>query len=501
MPAAAASGQFRSAARPSAGGKAAVARAAVPSAALSRASPRAEAFRDAIATLLGSRLIVWGAGVAAVLIFGFGPAHTAYHAPGLTSGFGFLGDVLAAPAARWDGAWYLTIAHSGYMPQLGPFTEARAAFFPLYPLLVSLGSEVGLPGVLGGIIVSLLALLAALYGLHRLMTLELDTPGSRLWGEHRPRSSPRDLARLAVLLTALGPMAFFLSADYSESLFLALSIGAFLQARRGAFASAGVLGGLAAATRSTGVLLLVPIAIIYLYGPREDIRPCAPSQFGGFGTLAGAHGLRASWTKAGQLVAALPRLLRPRYRIEASAGWLLLIPAGLAAYLAWYWLAGGEVLAPFHAQALWGRHFAGPFVAVWDGMKAAFEGARQLISGQSRHLYFPLAGKDVFIEDEHNLMLFVFLALAVPAVTGVLRRLPFAYGAYLLIALALPLSYPVETQPLMSLPRFLLVMFPMFMWLAAYLAPRRRATHALLVICVLSLLFFTGEFSTWHWVA
>ncbi len=451
---------------------------------------------------------MWAAGVAAVLIFGFGPARTAYHAPGLTSGFGFIGDVLVAPAARWDAAWYLTIAHQGYMPQLGPFTEARAAFFPLYPLLISLGLDIGLPGAVAGIAISVLALLGALYGLHRLTALELHAPGSRLWRDPQRTGSLEQVPRLALLLAALGPMAFFLSADYSESLFLALSIGAFLQARRGAFVSAGVLGGLAAATRSTGVLLLVPVAIIYLYGPREGSVE-DPRAEGG--AEARATGLPGEGRAASRIpgprvgvratIARLVRLLRPRFEIDASAASLLLIPAGLGAYLAWYWLAGGEVLAPFHAQALWGRHFAGPFVAVFDGLKAAFEGARQLISGQSRHLYYPLSGKSAFIEAEHNLMLLVFLLLALPALVGVFRRLPLAYGAYLLVALALPLSYPVVTQPLMSLPRFLLVMFPIFMWLAAYLAPRPRARSAVLVLCVLSLVFFTGEFSTWHWVA
>src|SRR3712207_7094967 len=39
-------------------------------------------------------------------------------------------------------------------------------------------------------------------------------------------------------------------------------------ARRDRFWLAGLLGGLAAATRSAGVLLLVALALLYLYGPR-----------------------------------------------------------------------------------------------------------------------------------------------------------------------------------------------------------------------------------------
>ena len=58
------------------------------------------------------------------------------------------------------------------------------------------------------------------------------------------------------------------------------------------------------------------------------------------------------------------------------------MPAGLALYMAYLALAGGEALMPFHAQDVWGRHFAGPYMGVWDGVKAAFAGARQLLSLQ-----------------------------------------------------------------------------------------------------------------------
>lgn len=493
------------------------------------------ALKDAIGVLLSSRALVWIAAVTVILLFGFGPSRGAYHPPGLTAGFGPLGNVLAAPAARWDGAWYLTIARYGYLPDLGPFTAARSAFFPLYPLLTWLVSLVGVAGALAGVIVSLSALLAALYALHRLMTLELASPASRLWGAMtssmpRPsismsRPSSVDVARLALLLTAFGPMAFFLSADYSESLYLALSIGVFLQARRGRWVWAGVLGGLAAATRSTGVLLILPAAILYLYGPREDVGDGVSGEvpdgvsgnvlggvsgnvlggvsgdvLGGVsgealsGVPSNASGMR--WRRSGAL-----ERLRPRYPLRLDALPLLLIPIGLLSYIVWFWLAGGEPLTPLHAQALWGRHFSGPFIAAWEGLNAAFEGARQLLSGQSRHLYFPLEGHSAFIEAGHNMMLFAFLALALPMVIGVLRRLPIAYGAYVVSALALPLSYPVRTQPLMSLPRFLLVLFPLTMWLAAWLARRRRVAYVLLGVSALALAFFTAEFSTWHWVA
>ncbi len=90
-------------------------------------------------------------------------------------------------------------------------------------------------------------------------------------------------------------------------------------------------------------------------------------------------------------------------------------------------------------------------------------------------MYFPLAGGARSIDAGHNLMLLAFLIAAIPATVGVLRMLPLAYGVYVIAALAMPLSYPVASQPLMSLPRFLVVLFPLSIWLAAWLAAHPRA--------------------------
>ena len=124
------------------------------------------------------------------------------------------------------------------------------------------------------------------------------------------------------------------------------------------------------------------------------------------------------------------------------------------------------------------------------------------VSLQRHHVYFPAAGGSPLIDAAHNLLLFAFLLAAIPITVGVLRMLPVAYGAYVLVALALPLSYPVAPQPLMSLPRFLLVLFPLNMWLAVRLARRPKAlTWGLLIASAVAMMFFAGEFSTWHWVA
>jgi hypothetical protein len=435
-----------------------------------RADPaRALAVRESWQALWRSRLLVWAAGVGVILLFGFGPHRTAFNPPGVSSGFGWLGNLLAAPAARWDANWYLVIAHYGYHPGLGAYTASRDAFFPLYPLGIGALGALGIPAVAAGVALSIAALALALYGLHRLTALELGAGGTRLPG------GQREVTRLAVNVCAFAPMAFFLSAVYSEALYLALSIALFWSAREGRWAYVGILGALAGATRSTGLVLALPAAMLYLYGPRRD--------------------RAADFLRTGRA-----RML-PRYRIRREALWLALVPAGVVLYGGYLALAGGDALAPFDVQQAWSRHFAGPYVGAWDGLKAAFEGARQLLSFQRAHLYFPAGGEDPFVAASHNLILFAFLAAAVPAVIGVLRTLPLAYGAYVLAALALPLSYPVSSQPLMSLPRFLLVLFPLFIWFASWLARHPRLQMPALVCSALLMVVFGAQFATWHWVA
>ena len=461
------------------------------------------AAREVWRALWSSRLLVWFAGMAAVLAFGAGPARNAFNPPGVTRGFGWLGSLLAAPAARWDAAWYLVIAHYGYRLDLGAFTASRTAFFPLYPLCLSAIAHLGVPPILAGVLLSIAALALALYGIHRLTTLELARADRAPIG----RSAPGEVARLAVLLTAFAPMAFFFSAVYSESLYLALSVGVFLCARRGRWAWVAVLGALAAATRSAGVVLLLPAAMLYLYGPREDL---TPDFLRSGGPRAEGRPLPAPpLATAARRALGLPgdsfpfhaiSRLRPNYRLRRDFLWLGLVPAGLGIYMAYLALSGGDAGMPFHAQDVWGRNFAGPYLGVWDGAKAAFAGARQLLS-QGRHVYFPAAGGSPDIVAGHNLMLLAFLLAAVPMVVGVLRMLPLAYGVYTIAALALPLSYPVASQPLMSLPRFLVVLFPLSIWLAAWLTAHPRARVPVLVGSGLLMAFFVAQFATWHWVS
>jgi hypothetical protein len=419
------------------------------------------AWREAWGALWSSRLAVWAAGLLGVLWLGRAAGTRQYDPSGLTAPFSPFGDLLVAPAARWDSVWYLTIAEHGYGDA---HSHAQAAFYPLYPLLMRVvGWLVGSP-LLAGILVSLGCFLGALVLLHRLVALELGL---------------RD-ARGTVLLVAFAPTAFFFSAVYSESLFLLVSVGAVLAARRGRWGWAGVLGALTALTRNSGVLLLVPLLLLFLYGPRAD-RAAVPAAAG---TEEGAR-RAARW--------------RPRHPPTPQLLWLALVPLGLALYLAWSAVALGDAFAPYHAQALWLRHFE-PLGALAGGVRAAWLGLRQLVHGSPTPRYFGENGGDPFEVAGQSLMLLGFLAFALVACAGALRRLPFAYGAYAAAALAMTLSYPVDAQPLMSLPRYIVVLFPLQMWLARWAGERGGVERAVAVSAVL-LGLLTAQFAHWGFVA
>lgn len=421
-----------------------------------------------------SRLVVLVCGVLAVLQFRTDPRSRAFDPAGLTSPFSYLGNVLVAPFARWDSVWYLAIAQHGY-----DHVPARTAFYPLYPLLIRIVAIVLRSDLVAGVVISLVCFAIGLVIVHRLAKLEFDA-------EH---------ANVCVMLLAFAPMAVFFSAVYTESLFLALSAGSIYLARRGRWATACLLAGLGAASRNTGILLVLPLVLLYLYGPRADtgVAPRAELGFAPRADLGVAPRTRRRY-------ALLLDALRPRYPLRPSFGWIALVPAGLGAYVVWLALSTGNGVTPFGVEHLWYRHLVWPWGGVWQGGVAAFDGIRQLIHGPPPPRYFSVAGGNALTVAGQNLMLFAFLVLGVIACIGVLRRLPFAYGAYVVVALAAALSYPVRSQPLASLPRYEVVLFPLFIWAASWVRKRGIAPYTIAVSAVL-LGLFTAEFATWRFVA
>jgi hypothetical protein len=259
----------------------------------------------------------------------------------------------------WDGTWYRDLATSGYQA----LPRAGVRFFPLFPLIgralaAPLGGHVGLMLIVVGNGLSI----AVLVLIRRLVLVEK--------GDAR-------LADRAVWCIAIFPSAFVLVFAYSESLMLALTVGAFLCMRRGRWWWVAALGVLAALSRPVGVVLALPIAVEALRGWRDA---------GGADRLARA-------------VAVLAPV------------------AGLATYLAWVGHVFGNFRLPFTVQDDLRGGVRFPLARIVEGFRQ-------------------LAGSERFGDGLHLPFLLLLLVLLVV----VFRTWPVSYGLYAAAILVAALS-------------------------------------------------------------
>ena len=398
--------------------------------------PLKAARSPAVEIFLWSRAAIWAAALFSFLVFepNRHPQAARWDDPAVTHDLGAITDVWA----RWDSVFFLRIAEHGYEG----LTRSATAFFPLYPAAVGVLGRILLGHyVLAGILVSLAAGLAAFVLLHRLAEPRLGAEG----------------ARRAVLYLAVFPMALFLQAVYSESVYLLLCLAAFLLAERGRFLPAGIVAGLALLTRPVGVALLPALALI-------------------------------AW-----------RSRDPRGALARLAA----APALFAAYPLLLWRERGDPWEFLDAQGIWTRHLspAGPLGGIWDGLRAGWAGVQQLASGSHTHAYWPAAdGTDPMRVAAINLECLAALVLFAALTVVAWRRFGAPYGLFAAVSLAIPLSYPSERWPLLSLPRFGLVVFPLFMALAA-LGGRPRAHVAIVSVSSLFLGVAVAQWALWQWVA
>ena len=129
----------------------------------------------------------------------------------------------------------------------------------------------------------------------------------------------------------------------------------------------------------------------------------------------------------------------------ATAAWLLLAPLGLAAYALFLGLGEGDALRFLDVQDAWSREFAGPFVGAWDGL---VRGRGRRAPARSRAtrtpVYFERGGRRPVPgrRPSTSCCSASSPSRSWPSI-GVWRRLPRPYGAYVVAALVLPLSFPV----------------------------------------------------------
>ncbi|HTA11508.1 MAG TPA: mannosyltransferase family protein [Streptosporangiaceae bacterium] len=251
----------------------------------------------------------------------------------------------------------------------------------------------------------------------------------------------------AVLYLLTTPAAIFLMVGYAEALFLALAIPAWHAAARGHWWRAALLAGLAGLVRPDALFLIPALAIMALTGYRGP---------GAWPTAAA--------TVAGRL---------------ANAAKACCALAGPAAYELYLWVHTGNVLAWSAAlRKGWDLHLSTPFQDLRTTWWAAF-----------RHAFSASTAFEFQLE---------FGAIAVIAAATLAfacwRRWPQAAFCGLAL-IALGTSTWVETAP-----RTLLVLFPVWIGLAALEASRPWLRYAYFGVSaplavVLAMLFLSGQWA------
>ncbi len=143
---------------------------------------------------------------------------------------------------HWDAKHYLRLAETGYVT--AGDSRVSLVFFPLYPWLVRGAAFFVHDYMAAALVVSGFASIATGLLLRRLVLCDESD----------------QVARNAVWFLFIFPTSYFLHIAYTESLFLALTLGCFLAARKERWAAAGLLGAAACLTRINGLILIPALA-------------------------------------------------------------------------------------------------------------------------------------------------------------------------------------------------------------------------------------------------
>jgi len=326
---------------------------------------------------------------------------------------------------HWDAANYVRIAQFGYQ------TPYDVAFFPLFPLLITAFAHIlgSWSYLLVGTIISNAALLGALFVIYQ---LAVEAGGEQV-------------AQRTLLYLCIFPTAFYFFAPYNESLFLLLTASTFLAMRQQRWWLAGLLGLLAALTRSAGILLVVPY-MVELWTTRESITA----------------------SRQNMLFRVLP---------------ILLIPLGTALYAIYCWHISGNPLDFIAVQSHWGRHTTWPWQGIWQSLTEIF-------------WYQPFGS----FNEVHNLLdLSATLAFIALAIVGK-NKLRASYSVWMGLALLYMILSPaiVALDPLESNQRFVLEMFPAFITLSMLGIKHPRLHQAIMLafptlLATLSILFIMNR--------
>ncbi len=193
----------------------------------------------------------------------------------------------------WDGLWYLAVARKGYPRQIPDsvtfhMEEARAAFFPLYPMLIRIVDGF----IPGG---DTLAALLINFILGAVFVVLVGVITRRLFGIEAAANS--------MLLASVFPGSFVMSFAYADTLMVVLVAATLLALLDQRWVIAGLLAALTTASRPNGVAIFFAVTLAVALAIRRDQRWSAlwavglsPIGFVGFHLFLAHHtGERFAW--------------------------------------------------------------------------------------------------------------------------------------------------------------------------------------------------------------
>lgn len=162
-------------------------------------------------------------------------------------------DAIPDSFTRWDGRHYINLIEKGYT---GYIEDGRHLFLVFYPLYVWVSRIVRLivPNtIIAGLAVSIFSYALGCCYVYCIAAQRLG----------------RDTARDSIILLSLYPFSFFYGTIMTEGLFLLTTSAACCYAMQRRWILYGIFGALAALTRMTGILVIVP-AVVELI---SEVRP------------------------------------------------------------------------------------------------------------------------------------------------------------------------------------------------------------------------------------
>lgn len=251
----------------------------------------------------------------------------------------------------------------------------------------------------------------------------------------------KDSALRSVFYLLIFPTSLFLISAYTESLFLMLSIASFYYARRKKWWLASIFGFFTTFSRPQGIILFPILLLEYLEQREFKLK-----------------------------------------KIRLNILWNLITPLGLFVYMYYLKIKFGNPLLFISAQNAWGRDTTSFSIkSIWDTLSKYFY-----------DFFFP--GQENFVLYlVRDLDLIFFLSFLILSII-IFFQLRMSYGFYIVLSLLIPLL----TGTLMSINRYVIALFPIYIYLTK-ISKNQIVQYGIILLFSSLFVIYTILFTNWYW--